>query len=824
MVGKVRIRPRYVSTIILFLMGVSPALGGPTELYRDIDDWLDTIRHTAHASRDSSIHISGASSIRMEMVDRQTAEWRTDRLSCDTTSTYTLIAQTRTLLLRTAGLRLFVMWLSATGDTVETIESDWIGASSNWIRQQLVVKAPTSATSAVIGCRLSVATRWGGQPDNEQRIAWVDGISWGPVPDIRIERADPGNIFESGERAVFDVHTAEIGISERISAEVSDVWGRHVMRNEWVPSTGETSHTFDFAVLPPGYYRVKWSVQPQPGMLPRIEKSSFVVLGNCVPTDRRDAIAVDGAFSWAYKDTTRAKIATAMLGQLGIACVRDRYSWSHVSPFADEFDTGQYDTPVRLQSQIGVEVFTIFQRTPRWASDVPDSIHKRFVVRYPPSDPMSAYKAARRAASNFRDDVSYWEIWNEANLPGYFIGRPDEYAAILKAAYLGVKAGNPDAAVLTCSFTGASEEWARRVIENGALQYADIYNFHYYGRPWRMSASVEKHQQRMIDADSRLPMWMSENGERTAPNVHGSSVAGELKVAQYMVESAVYALSNGVDRYFWFAFPPIWERAAGPWGLVHADLTPTVSYATLATLRAVLGVGSFMGEVEVEPGKASAYLFDTGRGDATLVVLPDSETYLRIPSASADVAVADIVGNESSVPWSVDIDGTLHLWTTKNAIFVTGLDANTIPVNQPVTNWTRLDIAELADPSAQAVWAYVDARGIERDVDPRRLRDQLMSVDIPDTASAWPFRLVLVNLSDNTVDISVVTTVQSGIEFESTLPDEITIKPGSQRDIAISVLTGGMEIDREYRLEWRGRYDGGVVEPVVVYLRRVVTR
>jgi hypothetical protein len=824
MVRNSRILPRYVSTIILFLMGVSPALGSPTELFRDIDEWSDAIRHTAHVSRDSSTHISGASSIRLEMVDRQTAEWHTDRLSFDTTSTYTLIAQTRTLLLRTAGLRLFVMWLSAAGDTVETIESDWIGASSNWIRQQLVVKAPTSATSAVIGCRLSVATRWGGQPENEQRIAWVDGITWGTVPDIRIEGTNPGNIYELGERVAFNLHTSESDKTERINADVSDVWGHRTTRNEWVPSTGETSHTFDFTVLPSGYYRIEWTARPLPGMLPRVEKSSFVVLGNRVPTDRRDAIAVDAALSWAYKDTTRAKIAATMLGQLGIACVRDRYSWSHVSPSADEFDPSAYDTPVRLQSRTGVEVFTIFQRTPRWASDVPDSIHKRFVVRYPPTDPMSAYRAARRAASHFRDEVSYWEIWNEANLPGYFIGRPDEYAAILKAAYLGVKAGNPNAAVLTCSFTGASEEWAHRVIENGALQYADIYNFHYYGRPWSMSASVERHRQRMIDADIRLPMWMSENGERTAPDVHGSMVAGELKVAQYLVESAVYALSTGVDRYFWFAFPPIWERAAGPWGLVHADLTPTVSYATLATLRAVLGFGSYLGEVKVEPGKASAHLFDTGRGDATLVVLPGSETYLRIPSAGADVSITDIVGNDSSVPWSVDSDGTLHLWTTKNAIFITGLHANSIPVIQSVTNWTRLDTAEVADPSAQAVWAYVDVRGTERDVDPRKLRDQLMSVDIPDTADVWPIRLVLVNLSDNMVDFSVTTEAQLGIEFESRLPDQIAIEPGSQRDIDISMLTGGMELNREYRLEWRGRYDGGVVEPVVVYLRRVAIR
>ena len=784
----------------------------------DLDEATDASALPSGVTRDSVVRLAGGTALRFEMVDGDPVEWQHRPIECDPGRLYQLAADTRALLLRTVGLRFFIRWIRDDGGLTEEVETDWIGSSSDWTRRQLVARAPNDASFAAVGCRLMKATRWGGQPDDEERIAWVDGVAWGETPEVTIVGPSDGNVIAAGDDAHFEVSTPADGPPTAIMAELVDVWERTLVRRNWSPDSSRAGHLFDFGELAPGYYEIEWRIEAPEGLLPRTEVSSMVVLRPGTPCRPRDAIAVDGALSWAYKDSARLSAAVSVVSRPGIPCIRDRFSWMHVSPERQAFDPSRYQLAADLQTDAGMQVFSIFQFTPLWASHSPSGERRRIARRRMPRDPYDAYLAMREAASHFREKIDYWEIWNEADLPSYFIGRPDEYAAFFKAASLGAKAGNQDAAILTCSFTGLAPEWARRVIENGALDYADIYNLHYYGRPWRMADGIEQHRKLMRDTGRLLPMWMSENGERSSADVHGSRIRGETDVSQYLVQAAATALAEGIDRYFYFAFPPIWERAAGPWGLVRDDLTPMPAYATLAALREIIGEGRFLGDVDLGPGDAEGYLFDPGTGRAALIVVPKSETYLRVPGATAETRPVDIVGNDQSMPWSVDTDGVLHVWTTDRPMFVTELDASRLqPRARP--GWPRFDPDSVANADPGQVFAWIDVHGAERDLDPRGIKEALTAVIVPPGGEPLPFRIVVYNTSQQHADVTLTLDAEDGITLVGDGSATMSVPPGGRAEYSGAIGTDGMVAGREYRLRATGGYNGGTVSPVVVHFR-----
>jgi hypothetical protein len=93
-------------------------------------------------------------------------------------------------------------------------------------------------------------------------------------------------------------------------------------------------------------------------------------------------------------------------------------------------------------------------------------------------------------AKHFRGRVKYFEIWNEED--GWFydarsanssVSMVRAYGKALAAAAKAVKTANPEAVVLFGGVAGASLDYPRIAMEEGAGPYIDIFAFHPYGHP-----------------------------------------------------------------------------------------------------------------------------------------------------------------------------------------------------------------------------------------------------------------------------------------------------------------------------------------------------
>jgi hypothetical protein len=90
---------------------------------------------------------------------------------------------------------------------------------------------------------------------------------------------------------------------------------------------------------------------------------------------------------------------------------------------------------------------------------------------------------AQRAARRYPGVV--WEVWNEPNVPGFWLPAPDarSYVELLLLTSVGIKAADPTARVIGPSLGGGTLDWPYlgEFIRWGGLAYIDALAVHPYG-------------------------------------------------------------------------------------------------------------------------------------------------------------------------------------------------------------------------------------------------------------------------------------------------------------------------------------------------------
>lgn len=121
-------------------------------------------------------------------------------------------------------------------------------------------------------------------------------------------------------------------------------------------------------------------------------------------------------------------------------------------------------------------------------------VNKRWGVS---PDLAAVYAEGRRIGREYAAYVDVWELHNEPDT-GYVPDLPDFFMAHEKALYLGLKAGAKEAGKDTPVIMGAlgalPGPWWERAVDNGLLDYADAYNFHFYGNADELTAVVGAHR------------------------------------------------------------------------------------------------------------------------------------------------------------------------------------------------------------------------------------------------------------------------------------------------------------------------------------------
>ncbi|HZO88901.1 MAG TPA: hypothetical protein VFB38_11240 [Chthonomonadaceae bacterium] len=466
---------------------------------------------------------------------------------------------------------------------------------------------------------------------------------------VRFASQEPGNVFLDGEAVRF---TAEGG-GPRVRVRVMSYTGQVVKEGEFPASA------ISLGKLPRGYYEIL-PAEIEGRALP----TPFVVVPR--PHPRAEGRpAVDAALSWLVP-TARYEEGAELLRRAGFLWVRDRLSWGEVEPERGKFAWGRYDRSASAQAKRGLNVYQVFHDTPKWARA--DGATNRF-----PDDLRDAYQFARAAARHFRGKVKAWEVWNEADIPAFSVDPGSEYAAFLKAIYLGFKAEESNLPITQVSFALAPGRFAQSLVENGAAAYYDIYNYHIYDNPQNYAARARSHRELMRKSGAvGRPVWLTEAGIPLRAVDGTLTPEDKRRQAEFIPKSYVESLAHGTDKHFFFVFPHYLENGV-EFGTLTADLKPYPGYAALATLTDALGAAIYLGEIRFRQPGLHLHVFNNGEGE-TLMAWSDR------PGVRVPLSLAPFARKQSKALQTLDVVGTPHPMETDARNGVPVLTLSSAPV------------------------------------------------------------------------------------------------------------------------------------------------
>ena len=459
--------------------------------------------------------------------------------------------------------------------------------------------------------------------------------------------------------------------------------------------------------LHPGYYHLRSGNEDVSfAVVPKPERRAF---------DRNSFYGVDSAQSWVSRkgrflcpwhggDTFR--LVSDLIGLAGIPHVRDRLSWNEANKRPGEYDFGHYLYNADLLHERKIGISGMFHDT---------AAHVKKMQKLP-SDLKELHAFCRKAAAAFGNRMEDWEFWNEIDVSAYAPEPVWDYAAAMKAAYLGFRdgardAGCPELLVLPGSLCIAARSvYDEGLFANDMAKYSDVFNFHTY-------APIAQYPG--IFADLRAFMkrvgipgravWMTESGtQQEGRGTRDSAVRGvkahspeqELVHAEFYAKSQVAFQMQGVARNYLFVFGTYNEGAGGKdWGVMRRDGTVKPTYAAMSTIIQELGSARLMGEMRVGEG-LRAYLFEQPGGSQTAMfwsvspvdtdaavpsAKPLLEKPLKLHVADGEYALTDLCGIRSRVSAK---NGTLSLVSTRYPAYVSGLkglaaDVPAIPPGKP---------------------------------------------------------------------------------------------------------------------------------------------
>jgi hypothetical protein len=419
----------------------------------------------------------------------------------------------------------------------------------------------------------------------------------------------PGNIFLAGEDVTVPAPPAGDGDTWR----AVDYEGRSVAEGQ------VNAGPIALGRLPVGYYELRRTAGPATNWI-----SIGVLEGLRAPTPLSSPIDIDVAMAWFYPKDKMATVAN-LCALAGMNRVRDRLSWPELEPKKGEFlGTNRYDWSVQAQSAAGLKVLEVDHLSPPWAN--PNT--KRF-----PLDLRDAFNFYRTLAQRWRTEIEAFEPWNEADIPMFGGHTGSEMASLQKAAWLGLKAGNPKIIACLNVFALHPQAQLRDLQENEAWPYFDTFNLHHYeafGAYPRLYADF-----RAVSAGR--PLWVTEcslpvkwhGDERLQEPTHDDLRVQSERVAM----TYACAIHEGAQAVFYFILPHFVEGQT-QFGVMRPDLTPRPAFVALAAAGRLLADAQPLGRLKAGNDSIQGFLFRAkpdGRPADVLVAWSKSEAVFELP-------------------------------------------------------------------------------------------------------------------------------------------------------------------------------------------------
>ncbi len=325
--------------------------------------------------------------------------------------------------------------------------------------------------------------------------------------------------------------------------------------------------------------------------------------------------------------------------------------WARVEPMRGIYDFSLLDQYIALAQQHGVKIVYVLGNTPTWTSTDPMTIGTELVpgATAPPSNMSDWQSFVETVAKRYRGRIQGYEIWNEANLQGYWEGDLPTMLQLTKTAYTLIKAIDPAAIVLAPSVVAHDGlQYLSDFLSAGGANYTDVVPYHLYDTAKSPEDAVQFYNEVLgIAQQWGKDVWDTEVGWGPWGSFDDAGAAA------FLARTFILQCSVGVTHIIWYA----WDDR-GPWVhlfLVQSDLhTPTLAALAFGQVQSWLQ-GTSVSCTNDADGVWQCTLATTV-GKAKYVVWDATGTStFSVPSSWAVTHLRDLQGNVSKLPKSLAI-------------------------------------------------------------------------------------------------------------------------------------------------------------------------
>lgn len=148
-----------------------------------------------------------------------------------------------------------------------------------------------------------------------------------------------------------------------------------------------------------------------------------------------------------------------LMREAGINWVRTDFSWSWVEKKRNQWNFDHFDKLMRLVRQEKMNILPILNYDVPWATPAWKNL-----------DAWSEY--VRRVVSRYSKDLSYWEVWNEQNIDGFWRDKADgeNYTRLLRRTCEEIRKINPNLKILYGGTSGVPLGFIEKSFAAGAGQ------------------------------------------------------------------------------------------------------------------------------------------------------------------------------------------------------------------------------------------------------------------------------------------------------------------------------------------------------------------
>ncbi len=279
--------------------------------------------------------------------------------------------------------------------------------------------------------------------------------------------------------------------------------------------------------------------------------------GNPVESYRFGAYFAGAKGLWGTQTDWQQDIARAQ--PLGIGRARFNADlWDQMEPTRGNYAWTRPDIMVNALGQANIDILFTLPLSNAW--NYSTSSLAAAPAGYPrthiaPDDYSSTRDFARAIATKYAGRIKYYEVWNEPDFPSFWENNPNaaEYYNVLKAAYEGVKQGDPSAKVVLGGLAMPNNTtWLQQLLNLGGGAYFDIMNIHIYPAFGNYQQGITNNRSLLQQYGLYKPMWITETSTTGGYFETTDRTTEEYLKAVYLVKNYSYALAQSdIDAIFW---------------------------------------------------------------------------------------------------------------------------------------------------------------------------------------------------------------------------------------------------------------------------------